>query len=102
MSATQTMYLSQNWADSAAITTTSPAGDWDSSTTFVYPDNNFAPWYPYYTPTYWWPYSVERKITLKLSEVEHIRKVCRKDAKLRETMNKLAPCIEVQVDFPGE
>ena len=53
------------------------------------------PYYPSYT--YTWP----AKIRLTLSEVEHLRKLAKKDAALRETLEKFAPHIDIEVDFPG-
>ena len=93
-----TMYVQDGWLDSDTATsatltiggtyTPSSTGDW------------------WYTPTYpaiyhTWPTYSERKIRLTLSEVEHLRKAARKDAKLRETLRKFSPHIEVEVDFPG-
>jgi len=48
-----------------------------------------------------WPnwYSYPVRIVLKLSEVEHLRKICKNNAKLKEILNRFTPYIEVQVDF---
>lgn len=61
----------------------------------------FSNWRPYYERRYPWIYQPTTKIRLKLSEVEYLRKLCEDDKKLRETMEKFAPHIEVEVDFPG-
>lgn len=55
-----------------------------------------------YTPirSYTWSYPVYTRIRLKLSEIEHLRKRCRDDHKLKMIMRKFAPHIEVEVDFP--
>lgn len=53
-----------------------------------------------YTPTYTWSYPVYTRIRLKLSEIEHLRKRCRDDHKLKKIMRKFAPHIEVEIDFP--
>lgn len=51
-------------------------------------------WYP-------WPHSYKPQISLTLTEVEHLRKLAKSDKKLRKTLQKFTPYIEVRVDFPG-
>jgi len=54
----------------------------------------YNPWtYPYvYHPN-------DPEITLKLSEVEHLRKRARGDAKLKRILRKFTPHIRITVDF---
>lgn len=80
--------LAYGWFDDSIWSGVSTIGTgWDNNVVTTY----YQPW------TYMWP----AKITLKLSEVEHLRKLAKSDAKLRGTLKKFAPFIEVEVDFPG-
>ena len=83
-------YLNTDWVDAANVTTTAYNGSVSNSLltcgyTYTYP-------WGYYTP--------HAKITLTLSEVEHLRKCAKKDAKLKAALQKIAPHIEVVIDFP--
>lgn len=94
MSTGQTVYPTNNWlswdkTDSGATLTVGGTdnltGDW---------------WTPTY-PSYWYTYPTysERKIRLKLSEVERLREAARGDEGLREILQKFSPHIEIEVDF---
>ncbi len=59
------------------------------------------PWtYPIY-PNYWGgcTHDMVDKIDLKLSEVNKLCAFAKKDKKIREILNKLAPAIKLEVDF---
>lgn len=96
MSTGQTVYPTENWLSfsnndgttGATLTvgsTNTLTGDW---------------WTPTY-PSYWYTYPTysERRIRLKLSEVERLREVARKDEGVREILQKFSPHIEIEVDF---
>ncbi len=51
-------------------------------------------YYPYPQTTY-----VDRKIRLKLSEVDTLRKACRDNENLKNVLKKITPMIEVEVDL---
>jgi hypothetical protein len=51
-------------------------------------------YYPYQSTTY-----IDRKIRLKLSEVDTLRRACKGDEKLKEVLKKITPMIEVEVDL---
>lgn len=80
----QVFTVAQNWLDGATggetITNSNSIGN---SCITVWPN--------------WYNYPV--RIVLKLSEVEHLRKICKNNAKLKEILNRFTPYIEVQVDF---
>ena len=88
-------YLNPNWLEATAsdvtMTTMAPAGEY-----YNYANINWI------SPTYTWPTYLYgyQKITLTLSEVEHLRKCAKKDAKLKTALQKIAPHIEVVIDFP--
>jgi hypothetical protein len=99
MTVGSTMYLAGDWAspntcDVAIAQTTE--GDWQTNCSdggYLYNGYLYCAHYPYWI-------NVElRKVTLKLSEVERLRRLAKGDKKAREILNKLGPCIEVQVDF---
>lgn len=75
---TSAVYLSNNWLDAAQMS------------------NGVYGWT---TPTYSWTSYVTQKVRLKLSEVERLRDAAKADKKLRDVLNKLAPAIEIEVDF---
>lgn len=50
-------------------------------------------------PSYWYS-CYPAKISMTLSEIEHVRRLCRKDKRLGAIMNRMAPHIEVTIDFP--
>lgn len=57
-------------------------------------------WYPYYpTVTFYQTDNIERKVSLKLSEVERLRKAAKDDPKLKAVLNKFTEFIEITVDF---
>lgn len=89
------MYLNNNWlGDNETAGALTVGGTTDAC--------NYQWWV---TPTYTWPsyyYTQHPRIRLTLTEVEHLRKLCRSDRRLRETMEKVAPYIDVEVDFPGQ
>lgn len=101
---TDTVHLSATWFDSESVDVKASDGhtpiQW-SDDVAIYSNAIPATHWHYYTPTYWWPYETKTKIRMTLSEIEHIRKLCKNDRKLRESMQKLAPHIEVEVDFLG-
>lgn len=96
ISGSQVCYLNQNWLDNtsganamSATLTTFPTGDY-------WPSNYWV------QPIYQWPtttYYTSPKIRLTLSEVEHMRECAAKDKKLRAALQKIAPYVEVEVDF---
>lgn len=51
---------------------------------------------------YSWCACQTSKITLTLTEAMHLRKMAKADNKLRKTLRKLTPYIEVEVDFPDD
>lgn len=84
----QTMAISNSvWTDEAATTTATWVNNPGNSINYWY-----TPWYQTYSPS----------VTLTLTEVEHLRKLAKKDSKLRKTLKKFTPYIAVEVDFPGE
>ena len=55
-----------------------------------------------YTTTFtYWPYNSYSpvKLTLKFSEVEYLRKLAKKDSKLKKILSNFGPHIEIEVDF---
>lgn len=50
-------------------------------------------WYPY------WNYNYQPRIQLTLTEVEHLRTLAKNDKRLKDTLNKFTPWIQVVVDF---
>src|SRR2546429_2115732 len=97
----QFLALNDNWLDTAhtAKTFSSTAGDSENNyqsnvattNTKGFWINDY--WYPY------WTYSYQPKIQLTLTEVEHLRKLAKEDKRLKETLNKFTPWIQVVVDF---
>src|SRR5438105_2233097 len=106
---TTALALNSNWLDTNVANTSTHyantfTGQDHLGTTLTISNN----WWPYQYPWYVQPYeyhyhystvTVDRKIPLKLSEIEHLRKVAAKDAKLKDVLSKLTPLIEVVVDF---
>lgn len=80
-------YLNSTWLDADVIDTTGGTACANSYITYTYP----------WTTTY---YTTPTRIRLTLSDVEHLRKCAAKDAKLKKALRKIAPYIEVEVDFP--
>ena len=59
-------------------------------------------WYPYYCVHYhgpWIEYRDRRPIRLTMDEVERLRAAAKKDAALKDTLEKFTDHIEVIVDF---
>ena len=57
-------------------------------------------WYPYYpTVPFYQTATTERRVSLKLSEVERLRKAAKDDPKLKAILNKFTEFIEITVDF---
>lgn len=85
------VYLTNGWLEdseasstTSSVTTNTAAGSYTIWTT------------PYYG---WTNYGYEPKIRMTLTEIEHIRKLCKSDQRLKATMQKLTPYITVEVDF---
>ena len=80
-----------------AIATLAVSNNWLDNTA------DYTGWtYPIYTPTTTttnWTYTHPSKIRLKLSEVERLRAVAKKDAGVRAILQKFSPLIEIEVDF---
>lgn len=91
MSAGQTVYPTNDWLSFSNT----------ASATLSIGGNISSDWYTPTYPTYYytWPTYSERKIRLKLSEVERLREVARKDEGVREILQKFSPHIEIEVDF---
>lgn len=91
-------YLNTDWLDQTNTTeradiefvgNASVGGSSLACLTYTYPWNGYG-----------WTSVREAKIRLTLSDVEHMRKVAASDVKLRAAFQKIAPHIEVVVDFP--
>ena len=90
--------LNSNWLDTKTAGDTLDA----DGVNFIQTTDNFTGWtQPYTLYSNYWPHTYERKISLTLSEVMHLRTVAANDKKLRKTLKKFAPHIEITVDFPG-
>ncbi len=100
-----TCSLNEDWLHDQVptITTTNTHG----TTTACYVTDNY--WWPYQYPQPWYvqPYYHQgqifvdetEKITLKLSEVERLRKVAKQNKALKEILGKFTHLIEIEVDF---
>ncbi len=100
-----TLCLTDTWLDDTQpwVSTTTTGHTFELNTpTITYPDWT-APFTTSNYVTYWPDYSYRTygKIQLKLSEVMYLRKCASEDKKLRKVLKKLAPYIEITVDFPG-
>ena len=93
--------LNTNWlqSDTATTNTDNWTGDF-----IPYVSPYVAPWYPYvYSNTvhichcHWC--SIEKKVRMTLKEVDTLRRAAKKDAKLREVLQRLTDFIEVEVEL---
>jgi hypothetical protein len=51
-------------------------------------------------PNHWhWAEYRDRKITLKMSEIDKLRKAAKENKDLKDILNKFTPLIEVEIDF---
>lgn len=86
-------YLNSNWLEN---TSSIPISGNDMSST-VNTNACLTDTYPW--NGYSWTYGIT-KIRLTLSDVEHMRKCAAKDKKLKAALRKIAPHVEVEIDFP--
>lgn len=97
----QALALSSNWLDAKADNTFATNGGAHSYQLKSTVNNSSLVggvwyndyWYPY------WNYSYRPRIELTLTEVEHLRTLAKNDKKLKDTLNKFTPWIQVVVDF---
>lgn len=75
---------------------TNSSGQWGTMSTNAYfaPNTQWHYWYPWKTTEY-----IDRKIRVKLSELDTLRKAAKGDDKLKEVLKKFTPLIEVEVDL---
>lgn len=91
-----TVYLATNWLDQTNTDERPVATSADLTVA-----NNAGYYSSWVSSSYCWPtyYTKYEKIRLTLSDVEHLRKCAREDKKLKAALQKIAPHIEVEVDF---
>lgn len=90
-------WLSDGWTPPSTTNGVTVARNDASSSTLYIGDKLWvepSQWHYSYT----WP--TPAKIRLTLSEVLHLRTAAKKDKKLKETLQKIAPHVEIEVDFP--
>lgn len=83
---TNTFDTNAGWTTTQAIYR--PYGWW------MYPQDYYRPWYVPATI-----YEGVSRIRLKSSEVDRLRTAAKRDAKLKAVLEKLTPCIEVEIEL---
>ena len=93
--------LSSNWLDSTTTTDTWIGDPVPTITTpYISPYVGYPVWYTntvHICHCHWC--SIEKKVRMSLKEVDTLRRAAKKDAKLRDVLQRLTDFIEVEVEL---
>ena len=86
--------LAAGWTDPDFVSTTTGGICSTCDPWWVYPWDCYR---PYYLPAP--AFHAAQKVVLKSSEVDRLRTAAKRDAKLKAVLEKLTPCIEVEIEL---